>query len=186
MLLLDQYILKKFLVPFIYCIVGFTAIWLVWNLSTNLPDFVQGHVTLAILVHFYATQIPNVIVQSIPVGTLLALLYSMTQMSRSNEIISILCSGRSLYRIFYPFFFVGFFLVIVSSYFNYEKAPQAEALKNQLLDEIIPLFAVHEKIRDTVAQGEGRFEQAATAQAQSAGPFDIGGLDRLEIGWDRD
>lgn len=136
MLLLDQYILKKFLVPFIYCIVGFTAIWLVWNLSTNLPDFVQGHATLAILVHFYATQIPNVIVQSIPVGTLLALLYSMTQMSRSNEIISILCSGRSLYRVFFPFFFVGFFLVMVSSYFNYEKAPQAEALKNQLLDEI--------------------------------------------------
>ena len=136
MLLLDQYILKKFAVPFIYCIVGFIAIWLVWNLSTNLPDFVQGHITFGALIHFYATQIPNVIVQSIPVGTLLAILYSMTQMSRSNEIISILCSGRSLYRIFVPFFLVGLFLVIVSGYFNYQKAPQAEALKNQLIDEM--------------------------------------------------
>jgi lipopolysaccharide export LptBFGC system permease protein LptF len=136
MFLLDQYVLKKFAIPFLYCIVGFIAIWLVWNLSTNLPDFVQGHITLRTLIYFYSTQIPNVIVQSIPVGTLLALLYSMTQMSRSNEIISMLCSGRSLYRIFFPFFLVGLLLVIISSYFNYEKAPQAEAIKNQLMDEI--------------------------------------------------
>jgi LPS export ABC transporter permease LptG len=136
MLLLDQYVLKKFAIPFLYCIVGFIAIWLVWNLSTNLPDFVQGHASFSTLIYFYSTQIPNVIVQSIPVGTLLALLYSMTQMSRSNEIISMLCSGRSLYRIFLPFFLVGLFLVIISSYFNYEKAPQAEAIKNQLMDEI--------------------------------------------------
>lgn len=136
MLLLDQYVLKKFAIPFLYCIVGFIAIWLVWDLSTNLPNFVQGHITLEMLFHFYATQIPNVIVQSIPVGALLALLYAMTQMSRSNEIISILCSGRSLYRLFLPFFFVGLFLVIISSYFNYEQAPQAEAIKNQLMDEI--------------------------------------------------
>jgi LPS export ABC transporter permease LptG len=134
--LLDQYVLKKFAIPFLYCIVGFIAIWLVWNLSTNLPDFVQGHITLGTLIHFYATQIPNVIVQSIPVGALLALLYSMTQMSRSNEIISMLCSGRSLYRIFLPFFLIGLLLVVISSYFNYEKAPQAEAIKNQLMDEI--------------------------------------------------
>lgn len=136
MFLLDQYVLKKFALPFLYCIFGFVAIWFVWDLSTNLPDFVQGHMTLGMLLRFYKTQIPNVIVQSIPVGILLALLYSLTQMSRHNEIISILSSGRSLYRLFLPFLFVGLLLVGISTYFNYEQAPQAEARKKELKDEI--------------------------------------------------
>ena len=134
--LLDQYILKKFGVPFLYCIFGFVAIWFIWNLSANLPDFIQGHVGLGTILRFYALQVPNVIVLSIPVGVLLALLYALTQMSRRNEIISMLCCGRSLYRIFLPFFLVGLFLVALSTYFNYEQAPQAEALKNQMMDEI--------------------------------------------------
>lgn len=115
---------------------GFIAIWFVWNLSVNLPDFLQGHLTLGLLLHFYGTQIPNVIVQSIPVGELLALLYAMTQMSRSNEIISMLCAGRSLERILLPFFCVGLLLVVLSTYLNYQQAPQAEAIKNQLMEEI--------------------------------------------------
>ena len=106
-MLLDLYVLKKFLVPFFYSIVGFVAIWFVWDLSSNAPDFIQGHISFGMLVQFYLTQIPEVMVLSIPVAILLALLYSFTQMSRHNEIISMLCSGRSLYRIFLPFVFVG-------------------------------------------------------------------------------
>ena len=106
-MLLDFYVLKKFLLPFFYAICGFVAIWFVWDLSSNAPDFIQGHITFGQLVHFYLTQIPEVMVLSLPVAILLALLYSFTQMSRHNEIISMLCSGRSLYRIFLPFVFVG-------------------------------------------------------------------------------
>ena len=134
--LLDLYVLKKFLIPFVYSIVGFIAIWFVWDLSSNAPDFIQGHIGFGMLVRFYLTQIPEVMVLSIPVAILLALLYSFTQMSRHNEIISMLCSGRSLYRIFLPFVFVGLLLVSLVTYFNYQQAPQAKAIKDQLKDEI--------------------------------------------------
>lgn len=135
-MLLDRYLLKKFFVPFLYCLVGFVSIWLVWDFSNNVPDFLQGHASFGTIAKFYATQIPQVIVLSIPVGILLALLYSLTQMSRSNEIISMLCCGRSLYRIFLPLIAVGLFLVGVVTYFNYEQAPQAEAIKNRMKDEM--------------------------------------------------
>lgn len=134
--LLDLYVLKKFLLPFFYSIIGFIAIWFVWDLSSNAPDFIQGHISFSILVKFYLTQVPEVIVLSLPVAILLALLYSFTQMSRSNEIISMLCSGRSLYRIFLPLVLVGLLLVGIVTYFNYEQAPQAKAIKDQLKDEI--------------------------------------------------
>lgn len=135
-MLLDFYVLKKFLLPFFYSIIGFIAIWFVWDLSSNAPDFIQGHISFGQLIQFYLTQIPEVIVLSLPVAILLALLYAFTQMSRHNEIISMLCSGRSLYRVFAPLIFIGLLFVVIVTYFNYEQAPQAKALKDQLKDEI--------------------------------------------------
>ncbi len=136
MSLLDRYVLKKFLVPFVYCFFGFIAIWLVFDLSDNGPDFIAGKVGFNTILEFYASQIPEIVVISLPVGTLLALLYSLTQMSRSNEIISMLGSGRSVVRILLPLFGFGLFLVAVTAVFNYEGAPHAAATKKAMLKEI--------------------------------------------------
>ena len=42
MRILDRYVLQKFLLPFVYCFLGFIAIWFIFDLSDNLPDFLQG------------------------------------------------------------------------------------------------------------------------------------------------
>ncbi|MGC1479778.1 MAG: LptF/LptG family permease [Chthoniobacterales bacterium] len=136
MSLLDRYVLKKFIVPFFYCFFGFIAIWLVFDLSDNGPDFIAGKAPLPLIFEFYLSQIPEIVVISLPVGTLLALLYSLTQMSRSNEIISMLGSGRSVSRILMPLFAFGLLLVGITAYFNYEGAPHAAATKKALLKEI--------------------------------------------------
>ena len=93
MTLLDRYLLKKFLVPFFYAAAGFISVWLVWDLSVNLPDFLSGHAGVGLVLRFYLLQIPSVIVLCVPVALLLALLYTLTQMSRRNEIISMLCAA---------------------------------------------------------------------------------------------
>ncbi|MEI6322609.1 MAG: LptF/LptG family permease [bacterium] len=142
MTLFDQYLLKKFLLPFFYCVSGFISVWLIWDLSTNLPDFIAGfntlgfETTIALVARFYLLQIPSVIVLSVPVGLLLALLYTLTQMSRRNEIISMLCAGQSLYRIFVPLVLVGLVMTGVLTYFNNSLAPQAGAVRDDLKDEI--------------------------------------------------
>lgn len=136
MTILDRYVLKKFLVPFIYCIFGFIAIWLVFDLSDNGPDFLEGKVPLSTVIEFYKTQVPEVIVISLPIGTLLALLYSLTQMSRTNEIVAMLTAGTSIVRIILPLLGVGLVLVGISMYFNYEQAPHAAAIKKQMLRDI--------------------------------------------------
>ena len=142
MMILDRYLLKKFLLPFFYCVSGFIAVWLIWDLSVNLPDFISGfsnlglHGTLVLIIRFYLLQIPSVLVLSIPVGLLLALLYMLTQMSRRNEIISMLCAGRSLYRIFLPLVLVGLLMTGVVALLNYQLAPQAGAVRDDLKDQI--------------------------------------------------
>jgi lipopolysaccharide export LptBFGC system permease protein LptF len=136
MTILDRYLLNKFLVPFFYCVSGFISVWLVWDLSVNLPDFLSGHATPGLIAHFYLLQIPSVIVLSVPVGLLLSLLYTLTQMSRRNEIISMLCAGRSLVRIFVPLVLVGLLMTGILALLNYQLAPQAGAVRDSLKEEI--------------------------------------------------
>jgi LPS export ABC transporter permease LptG len=136
MTILDRYVLKKFALPFVYCLFGFIAIWFIFDLSDNLPDFLQGRASLDFLFRYYKSQIPEIIVISLPIGTLLALLYSLTAMSRSNEIISMLGAGRSVTRVLMPLFGVGLLLVAVTAYFNYEQAPRAAMLKKQMIKDV--------------------------------------------------
>jgi lipopolysaccharide export system permease protein len=136
MRILDRYVLQKFLLPFVYCFFGFIAIWFIFDLSDNLQDFLQGKVTIPLLLKYYKSQIPEIMVLSLPFCALLALLYSLTAMSRTNEIISMLGAGQSVIRVLVPLFIVGLLLTGVSMYFNYESVPHAAMIKKQMLREI--------------------------------------------------
>ncbi len=136
MSILDRYVLKKFLVPFTYCFMGFVGIWFIFDLADNLQDFIQGKATFEVLLGYYASQVPEIIVIALPLGTLLALLYALAAMSRSNEIISMLGAGRSIVRILIPLMAAGIVLSGVTAYFNYESAPQATGMKKATVGDI--------------------------------------------------
>jgi lipopolysaccharide export LptBFGC system permease protein LptF len=74
---------------------------------------------------------------SLPVGLLLALLYSLSRMSRTNEIIAILTAGRSIPRILFPLIGVGLAASLCATWLNYELAPRSEARKKELLDRLV-------------------------------------------------
>jgi LPS export ABC transporter permease LptG len=134
--LLDRYVLRCFLEPFLICTLGFLAIWLIFDLSDNGPDFIQAKASLKVIAGFYATQLPSIILIVLPVGLLLALLFSLSRMSRSNEIISQLTAGRSIVRILWPLFGVGLACTGVLWWLNQELAPHAEAIKKVALEQI--------------------------------------------------
>ncbi|MEO6848508.1 MAG: LptF/LptG family permease [Chthoniobacterales bacterium] len=136
MRLLDRYVLTKFTVPFLYCFIGFISIWLVFDLSDNGPDFIEAKIPMVRVLHYYGTQVPEIIVISLPIAELLALLYALTQMSRSNEIVSMLTAGVGVIRILAPLFIVGFILTGVTMYFNYSLAPHAPAEKKEMIREM--------------------------------------------------
>ena len=136
MTILDRYILQKFATPFVYCFLGFIGIWFIFDLSDNLPDFIQGHASFDILMEYYGSQIPQLVVVCLPIGLLLGLLYSLTAMSRSNEIISMLGAGLSVTRILVPLISVGVALSLVTTFFNFSGAPHAAAAKKQMVRDI--------------------------------------------------
>ncbi len=136
MKLLDRYLLRNFLEPFFICSFGFLAIWLVFDLADNGQDFLQARASLKQVGVFYLTQLPQIILISMPVGMLLALIFCLSRMSRSNEIISMLTAGRSVTRIILPLAVAGLILTGGLMLLNYEAAPRAEATKKAALGQI--------------------------------------------------
>ena len=136
MKLLDRYLLRNFLEPFFICSFGFLAIWLVFDLADNARDFIDAGVSMKKVAFFYVTQLPQIILISLPVGMLLALIFCLSRMSRSNEIISMLTAGMSVWRIVLPLALAGLVLTGLLTLLNYEAAPRAEAMKKMDLDQI--------------------------------------------------
>ena len=134
--LLDRYVLRNFLEPFFLCFFGFVGIWLIFDLSDNAQEFMQARASFKTVAFFYLTQLPATVLISLPIGLLLALLFSLSRMSRSNEIISMLTAGRSILRVLLPLIGVGLAGTAVCLGLNYELAPHAEAIKKVALDQI--------------------------------------------------
>lgn len=136
MRILDRYVLRSFLEPFLLCFLGFLGILIIFDLFDNSNDFIAGKSRILLIGVYYAHQLPHFILLSTPVGLLLALLYSLSKLSRSNEIISMLTAGRSVLRILAPLFIVCAGIAGLCTWLNYELAPRADALRREDMGRI--------------------------------------------------
>jgi LPS export ABC transporter permease LptG len=136
MRLLDRYIVRNFLQPYVYCIVGFLTIWLIFDISDNSSIIFDENAPLGLVVKFYWTQIPQVLVILLPVALLLALLFSLGRMSRANEIVSMLTAGVSVPRLVLPLIMIGLLTTGVSIALNYSLAAHAELARKSFVDQV--------------------------------------------------
>lgn len=130
--IMDRYLIRNVAQPLVFCFVAFLAIWLIIDLSDNGPDFIDAGVPFHKVFVFYLIQLPMIVVQVLPVTVLLALLYSLGKMSRSNEIISMFGSGKSFGEVLRPAFLAGAYLSFVCLALNYHWAPMAEGHKDSM------------------------------------------------------
>jgi lipopolysaccharide export system permease protein len=135
MRLLDRYLLRHFLQAYIYCIAGFISIWFIFDVSDNISNFLDQRVSRIRILEYYLTQVPQILVILLPVALLLALLFSLGRMSRSNEIVSMLTAGVSLPRILAPLLLAALLTTGVSTFLNYSLSPHAELARKKLLEE---------------------------------------------------
>lgn len=127
---LDRYTLRTFLAPLIFCFVAFTSLWLIMDLLDNLKDFQEAQTSLGQVIRFYLSTLPSIFVEVIPPATLLAILYALTKMSRANELIAMLGTGRSVLQILTPIFVCALAVSVISMAANYYWAPRAKG-KNE-------------------------------------------------------
>ena len=135
MRLLDRYVLRYFLQAYFYCIAGFISIWFIFDISDNISTFLEERISRALIVKYYLTQVPQILVMLLPVALLLALLFVLGRMSRSNEVVSMLTAGVSVPRIIAPLLAAGLLTTAGSTALNYSLAPHAEFARKKLLED---------------------------------------------------
>src|SRR5207237_560134 len=131
--LLDRYVIRNVFHAYLYCVAGFLSVWLIFDVSDNISTFIDEHFGFVLTVRYYATQVPEVFIILLPVSLLLALLFSLGRMSRTNEIVSMLTAGISIPRLLVPLLGMGLLTVAVSVALNYSLAPHAEMAKKNFI-----------------------------------------------------
>ncbi len=130
---LERYTLRTFFAPLVFCFIAFTSLWMIMDLLDNLKEFQEVGSSARQVVFFYLGIVPFIYVSVMPAALLLAILYTLTRMSRANEIVAMLGSGRSVVQILRPVFVVAFGAALLSTAANYHWAPRAEGNRKAVL-----------------------------------------------------
>ncbi|HMP91182.1 MAG TPA: LptF/LptG family permease [Kiritimatiellia bacterium] len=125
MKLIDKYLLKTFLVPLLYCFATFSLVFIIFDLFSTLDDFLDGKTPLLLVVRYYLTLMPSLVVFVVPISLLLAVLYSLSTLTKNHELTAMRACGISLIRLMMPFIMVGFFASLGVLAINETVAPEA-------------------------------------------------------------
>ncbi len=134
MKILTKYLLRNLLFPLFYCFLGFVLIFVIDDLFDNFSDFLESGIRPEEMLYYYSQLLPSVVMLTLPVCLLLAMLYSLSQLTRHSEITAMRAGGVSIYRIVLPYIGVGLVATLCSAWINEQVAPDAAWRAEQFLD----------------------------------------------------
>lgn len=126
MKLLDWYIIKKFIVTFLFCIIAMTALVVIVDLSEKTDDFAKtGLSAKDIMVQYYFAFIPRMDAMLFPLFIFISVVFFTSKMANRSEVVAMLSTGISFRRFLQPFFFAGLFFTVSLWAINHFVLPQA-------------------------------------------------------------
>ena len=155
MRILDKYIAKYFLLPFLYCLALFIVLYIIIDLFGHLDEILRQAITLTILYSYYLSMIPFIVIQTAPVASLIATIYALGSMNKYGELTAMRAAGISIYRILLPFIYIGLsisiFIFVVSEKFLPESMQKAESIKENYIENIQKNKSINKKLITNIA-----------------------------------
>lgn len=125
MRLLDRYIFREWLKAFILSVLTLWVILLLGEFQYQGMDLIEWGATTPVLLNYYWTISPTFLPLIIPICLLVSILFTLCNLHRNNEVISMRAAGITLFRISRPLWIVGFVLSFALLYLNANLVPQA-------------------------------------------------------------
>ncbi len=132
--IMERYVMRSFLQPLFFCLIAFCTLWVVMDLLDNMSDFQENDIKGGAIAMFYVKMIPFIYVTVAPISLLLATVYVLGRMSRTNELISMLGTGKSLGQVLRPIYIAGCYAAFLGMAANYHWAPVSAGNKERLLE----------------------------------------------------
>lgn len=137
MRILDRYIWKELLLPFLLGLVIFTFLLLVDKVF-DLTDLIINKGVPAYLVGLLLVYIlPAFLVLTIPIGFLLAILVAFGRLSADMEIVALKASGVSPLRLLRPVLLFGVGVALLTAWLMLEAVPRANYAFKSLIFDIL-------------------------------------------------
>lgn len=118
MKILDRYILKQFLITFLFAIALLLAIVTVIDYTEKTDKYAQANLTAAQILGYYADFIPWIAGLVTPLTVFIAVVFVTSRLAVRTEIIAALSSGISLRRLLLPYFTGACIIAVATFYLN--------------------------------------------------------------------
>lgn len=136
--ILDRYILRRFIGTFVFSITLMLAIFIVFDISEKLQDFIAEKIPLKeIILDHYLNFIPFYGNLFSPLFTFIAVILFTSKMAYKTEFVAILSSGTSFKRILRPYMIGAGLITISSLVLNHFIIPKANKVRIAFEDKYI-------------------------------------------------
>lgn len=134
MRILDRYILKSIFVIFAGTVFTFAFLFILIDMFGNLQDFIEKSVGLRVIVQYYVSFLPSIIVQTSTMACLISVLYTYSSLNAHNEIIAIRASGMNFWQITRPALVFALFVSAAVFLVNEKFVPSSSMINQEIRD----------------------------------------------------
>ena len=138
MRILTRYVLREYLIPLFYCLVGFVSIYVLFELFGSFARLAAAKLPFLIIVEYFCAYLAPYFEWCAPAALMLAALYTMWSFCRHSEIIAMRASGVSFMTIVNPILAVALamsaFVWWVKDSYVPRKAQWAQLMRNAKFD----------------------------------------------------
>jgi len=135
--ILDRYVIREVLLPFVIALLVFTFILIVPSMMQYAEAFIAKGVPTTVVLRAMATLLPSSLALSIPSALLIGLLIAFGRLSADREFVAMQACGVSVARLLWP---VGIIAVVgwaTTSYVMIEALPDANQAFRQIAFNVL-------------------------------------------------
>lgn len=125
MYIIQRYIIRQHIGPFIFGFMVITLMWILNLLFTRLGDLLSRGLPVLVILEFFILNIAWIVALTLPMAVLMSCLMAFGQLAADHEITAIKASGINLYRIINPILIIATLMCLFLIYFNNDILPEA-------------------------------------------------------------
>jgi lipopolysaccharide export system permease protein len=143
MKILYKYIIKTFAKIFLFTTVAIALVGIISELFRQISLYISNKTPFCLILIHLLSNMPLWLMQALPIATLLALLFSLGDLSKNNEIMAIKSAGINIWRIIILFFIMGFVIgtgdfavkeFIIPKTSSYNEVIEKEKIQNEKIN----------------------------------------------------
>ncbi|MDU2556690.1 MAG: LptF/LptG family permease [Veillonella sp.] len=138
MRLLDKYILKAFVGPFLFGVFAFTSIFIGTGTLFRIAQYITEYgAPLVLVMKAFLLALPSIVILTFPMSVLLASLMTFSRLSSTSEIVVMRAGGLSFLRLAMPVYIIALIISIGAVAFNEFVVPRTNNMYQTIVREQI-------------------------------------------------